>query len=254
MKNFERLKKLLSEGESFNYKNFAHMSKHGYPAAFRNEYTAWTLKVESIIDELTKKDSIEKKRLEEAKKITVVEYGEEKYLQYHSAYMGTLISTIDILSFNADYYTVNENKLINNDRIFIVHGQDDDLKHTTEIFIREIGLEPIVLHRQLDKGQTIIEKFENNSDVGYAIVLLTPDDICINNGNQEYRARQNVVYELGYFTGKLGRERVCCIYKENVILPTDISGVVYKKITKDITEKGYELIKELKALGYKTNV
>jgi len=151
-----------------------------------------------------------------------------------------------------------EEKKVSN-QIFIVHGHDQALKNDVEIFINNIGLDPIVLHRQPDEGLTIIEKLEKFTNVGYALVLLTPDDIGYSTGELqkkeedrivEYRARQNVLFEFGYLAGKLGRNRVCCIYKEKTTLPTDISGLLYKKVSTSMEDVGYSLIKELKAAGY----
>ncbi|MGC1120640.1 MAG: nucleotide-binding protein [Candidatus Methanofastidiosia archaeon] len=144
-------------------------------------------------------------------------------------------------------------------RVFIVHGHDLRLKDDLEIFLKNMGLEPVVLHRKPDEGQTIIEKLEKYSDVEYAYVLLTPDDIGYSvseakkleeRGKMEYRARQNVVFEFGYFVGKLGRGRVCCIYKEGVSLPSDVSGLLYKKVISSIEDIGLHLMKELRAAGY----
>lgn len=146
----------------------------------------------------------------------------------------------------------------NSKSVFIVHGHDIELKNDVEIFLREINLEPIVLHRELDEGLTIIEKFEKHSNVNYAIVLLTPDDIGFNAAevkkdeearNIEYRARQNVIFEFGYFVGKLTRSNVCCIYKENLRLPSDLDGLIYKKVDKSVQEVGMFLMKELKNAG-----
>ena len=145
------------------------------------------------------------------------------------------------------------------DKIFIVHGHDELLKNQLENFIKEIKLKPIVLHKEADEGLTVIEKFEKHSDVGFAFILLTPDDLGYpiqeekkleKNRKKESRARQNVIFEFGYFIGKLGRNRVCCLYKEGVQLPTDISGIIYKKIEKDVPEKGILIIKDLQAAGY----
>jgi predicted nucleotide-binding protein len=120
-------------------------------------------------------------------------------------------------------------------------------------------------------GRTIIEKLERESELpGYAFILLTPDDIgcerdqSINieqfaysdqklkdlNINFRYRARQNVIFELGYFLGLLGRERVCYLYKGDLELPSDISGIAYKRFTNRISEIAWEIRKELKAAGY----
>lgn len=145
-------------------------------------------------------------------------------------------------------------------KVFVVHGHDYVLKVDLEIFLRDIGLKPIVLHRQPDGGLTIIEKIEKYSNVRYGFVLITPDDLGYSveefrkEGKDvriEYRARQNVIFELGYLLGKLGRNRICCVYKEGVTLPTDISGLLYKEVKTSIEEIGYSLMKELKEAGYK---
>jgi predicted nucleotide-binding protein len=141
-----------------------------------------------------------------------------------------------------------------------VHGHDDELKNETEFFIRSIGLLPIVLHRQVDSGNTIIKKFELHSDVGFAIILLTPDEIAyIKDHDQledsqrvkESRARPNVIFEFGYFVGKLERKRVCCVLKGEVAFPSDLHGLIYKKVVKSLDEIGMFLLRELKAAGYK---
>lgn len=144
-------------------------------------------------------------------------------------------------------------------KVFVVHGHDEIAKTNLEVFLHEIGLEPVVLHRQADEGLTIIEKFEKHSDVGYAFILLTPDEIAYikaddikddNERQKEYRARPNVIFEFGYFVGKLGRSRVCCLYTGDVSLPSDLSGMIYKKFTNSIEEVAYSIIKDLKASGY----
>ncbi len=114
--------------------------------------------------------------------------------------------------------------------IFIVHGQDEAAKQSVARFLEKLELNPIILHEKPDKGRTLIEKFEDYSGVCFAIILLTPDDIGYPKDKPEYaksRARQNVIFELGYFIGKLGRENVCALYKEGVELPSDIQGVLY---------------------------
>ena len=119
--------------------------------------------------------------------------------------------------------------------------------------LTRLGLEPIVLQERPNQGKTIIEKFEANSEnVGYAVVLLTPDDVGKANGEAgepKPRARQNVVMELGYFIGALGRERVCALKKAEVEIPSDIHGVAWV----DLDDAGawkLDLCKELKAAGY----
>jgi predicted nucleotide-binding protein len=152
-----------------------------------------------------------------------------------------------------------------NNKVFVVHGHDTELKNDIDIFLRDIGLEPIILHRQADEGLTIIEKFEKHSEVSYAFILLTPDDVGMTvsayekqgkdkDKEVELRARQNVIFEFGYFAAKLGRRNVCCIYKDGVTLPNDIAGLLYKKVTESIDSIGYEIIKELRAIGLKIEV
>ena len=132
-------------------------------------------------------------------------------------------------------------------------------KTNLEVFLGEIGLEPIVLHRKADQGLTLIEKFEKHSDVGYAFILLTPDEVAYlaseegkadTERHKEFRARPNVIFEFGYFVGKLGRSRVCCLYTGDVTLPSDLGGVIYKEYHKHIKEVAYDITKELKAAGY----
>ena len=115
--------------------------------------------------------------------------------------------------------------------IFIVHGQDEAAKYEVARFIEQLALHPIILHEKPDKGRTIIEKFEDHSDVGFAVVLLTPDDIGYPEGlhtDAKPRPRQNVMLELGFFLGKLGRNRVCALQKGEIEIPTDYAGVLYK--------------------------
>jgi len=106
------------------------------------------------------------------------------------------------------------------------------------------------LHEQPNRGQTIIEKFERYSDVGFAVVLLTPDDLGASMEDKDHlkpRARQNVVFELGFFCAKLGRSNVCALYKD-VELPSDISGVIFTSMDAAGVWR-YKLASELAAAG-----
>ena len=125
---------------------------------------------------------------------------------------------------------VRENERTNTNEIFVIHGRDNEAKETVARFLQNLGLTPVILHEQPNQGRTIIEKFERNAQVGFAVALLTPDDVgALKNEekNLKLRARQNVVFELGYFLGRLGRERVCALTKGNVEIPSDYVGVVY---------------------------
>jgi predicted nucleotide-binding protein len=125
-------------------------------------------------------------------------------------------------------------RTIGSRRVFVVHGHDQARKESVARLLERLELEPIILHEQPNAGRTIIEKFEAVcADVGFAIVLLTPDDCggpARDNDRPEKlapRARQNVILELGYFVGKLGRKHVCPLYEEGTEIPSDFAGVVY---------------------------
>jgi len=118
-------------------------------------------------------------------------------------------------------------------RVFVVHGREEGAKETVARFISELGLEPIILHEQPNQGRTIIEKFEAHSAVDYAIVLFTPDDFGYPAGAPDKgrpRARQNVILELGFFLGALGRGRVCVLYSGDLEIPSDYEGVIYVQL------------------------
>jgi len=142
----------------------------------------------------------------------------------------------------------------NIDNVFIVHGHDVAVRQSVARVIEKLGLKPIILHEQPNNGKTIIEKFEKHSDVGFAIILMTNDDEGKSKSEIELknRARQNVILELGYFIGKLGRERVLPLHSEGVELPSDIHGLLYIPIDKADNWK-FAIVKELKSVGYKVD-
>jgi predicted nucleotide-binding protein len=134
-------------------------------------------------------------------------------------------------------------------KVFVVHGHDEAALQAVARFLEKIGLEVIVLREEPDQGRTIIEKFEDCADeVGFAVVLLTPDDIGGAAAAQAnaVRARQNVIFELGYFVSKLGRGRACLLRKGDVEIPSDLYGVIYTEMD---DKEGWKLrlVKELKA-------
>lgn len=136
-------------------------------------------------------------------------------------------------------------------KVFIVHGHDIAARESAARFLERIGIDVVILHEQANQGRTIIEKIVAHSDVGFAIVLLTPDDEGRSAGADrwECRARQNVLLELGYFIARLGRENVCALKKGNVEVPSDFAGVVWTAMDDNNSWKT-ELAKELKAAGY----
>ena len=145
--------------------------------------------------------------------------------------------------------------------VFIVHGRDYSPMKELKTMLEDFGLNSIVLHEQPSGSRTIVEKLEKYSDVGYAFVILTPEDVITELPfppplppfpplKFKYRARQNVVLEFGYFMGLLSRDRVCCLYKGNVELPSDMHGIVYIPFKESVNEVRDKIIKELKEAGY----
>ena len=143
-------------------------------------------------------------------------------------------------------------KIMDTSQVFIVHGHDNLARLEVANFIKSLGLKDIVLNEQASSGKTIIEKIEEYSDVGFAIVLYTPCDVGASQRQKDQlrsRARQNVVFEHGYLMAKIGRENVCALVKGDIEKPTDISGVVYIPMDEG---GGWKLavIKDLKKRGY----
>jgi predicted nucleotide-binding protein len=114
--------------------------------------------------------------------------------------------------------------------VFIVHGHDLEARVEVARFVERVGLNPIILEEQPDVGLTVIEKFERDAArAAAAIVLLTPDDVgsAKSAGTLNPRARQNVVFELGYFAARVGRGRVFALMRADVEIPSDYRGVIY---------------------------
>lgn len=123
-------------------------------------------------------------------------------------------------------------------RIFIVHGHDRVLLDDVRNFLAgDLRLpEPTILKETASLGSTLIEKIEREAlNIDLVIVLLTPDDHVVSSDGKmaSRRARQNVIFELGYFMGLLGREhgQIVILFKDDVEVPTDIQGVLMIDVT-----------------------
>lgn len=137
--------------------------------------------------------------------------------------------------------------------IFVVHGRDMAAVYDLEHYIQNVlGLgDPIILRDRASGGATVIEKFESEgAAVSLVFVVITPDDV----GNLEkdtsalaHRARQNVIFELGYFIGKLGRKsgRLILLANGVVELPSDIGGVILIEIGNGVEAAGEEIRREV---------
>jgi len=144
-----------------------------------------------------------------------------------------------------------------NRKVFVVHGHQHGARETVARYLEKLNLEPVILDEEPSRGRTIIEKFEDHSDVAFAVVLIIGDDIGGVKGSDPSklrpRARQNVILELGFFLGKLGRHRVCALYEPDVEMPSDFGGVGFVKFD---GEGNWRVLiaKELNASGLKVDM
>lgn len=166
--------------------------------------------------------------------------------------LGVLLRARSIVPFLREAPGVKPPLPKNTKKVFIVHGHDNALKNAVARLLSRVGLDPIILHEQPNKGRTIIEKFFDHSDVGFALVLLTPDDrggsVKEPPENYSLRARQNVILELGFFLGRLGRARVAVIYVDGVDVPSDYKGVLFLPYD-DAGSWETPLVKEIREAG-----
>lgn len=144
--------------------------------------------------------------------------------------------------------------VLDQSKVFIVHGRDDLAKISAARFVESLGLKAVILHEQVNGGNTIIEKIEEHTNVGFALVLYTPCDSGSLVGDKpKPRARQNVVFEHGYLISKLGRRNVCALVKDSTEVPNDISGVVYVPLD-DHGAWHLAVAKELRNAGYSVDM
>ena len=142
----------------------------------------------------------------------------------------------------------------NSNNVFIVHGHNNELKDKVAQTLEKLGLSPIILNEHND-SKTVIEKLEKYSDIGFAIILLTDEDFgkAKNEDNLNLRTSQNVILEMGYLIGRLGRERVYPLYTKGVELLTDFYGLLYTEIDTSENWK-IKMAIELNAAGYEIDV
>jgi predicted nucleotide-binding protein len=140
-------------------------------------------------------------------------------------------------------------------KVFVVHGHNHGMKEAVARFLERLGLDPVVLHEKPNAGRTIIEKFSDYAAVQFAVVLLTADDegkARGSDGPSSFRARQNVILELGYFLGRLGRARVCALYEPGVEIPSDYQGVLFVEMDKSDRWR-FDLVRELRGAGFEVD-
>jgi len=137
-------------------------------------------------------------------------------------------------------------------KVFIVHGHDEANLHKLRDLLKyRYKLDCIVMKWKAGQGRTLIEKFEQEAqDAGFAFILMTPDDLVKVEGKDEYaQARPNVIFELGWFYGKLKRDRVCILFKKGTKIHSDLDGISRIEFNESVEDKVLEIEKELKAAG-----
>jgi len=233
--DINQIKKLISEGEKFTLNNFCYPGNRRttHCGADKPEWVTWKTRSYNIIIDTSAPQSPATELANQAINTPTRGYLYATFQRLKEKMLKALKLTME--SLKEDSFgelkkpSSKKSTSIFSNKIFVVHGHDTTLKTEVENFLNDIGLDPIILHKKPDEGQTIIEKFLKHSETGYAIILATPDDVVIGSGpsvnkikKEEGRARQNVILEWGFFIGKLGRNRVCCIYKEGTVLLSSV--------------------------------
>lgn len=169
--------------------------------------------------------------------------------------LNTMLEDLKLFDSGDSTNDAESPKAPSSNQIFIVHGHDEAMKQDVARTLMTLDLKPLILHEKPDKGRTVIEKFSDYSSVSFAVVLLSPDDLARARNEAsdllKPRARQNVVFELGFFIGKLGRENVLSLYRAETEfeMPSDYSGVLYTPY--DVSGSWrFKLVQELKSSGY----
>lgn len=229
----EKCESFICEVDGF-ISNFAH----------NESTTSWRDRVETFLCHSLGDDCAQTQEFKNVPYIPLFFSTETSQSVFDECYNKGLKSARRILKVIADevrdYFPGDDNQLISTvsksvssmttKDVFIVHGHDEVMLYKVKDFLKTLGLTPIVLREQANEGKTIIEKFEKvASAVGFAIVLLTADDVGRAKVEHDLknRARQNVVFELGYFTGKFGRSHIAALCDMGIETPGDIAGVVY---------------------------
>ena len=247
MSDYEKLKKLIDDTDELIKKDIT---------ALDSEFEVWNMKIELFISKKYGVESIEMEKFNNTVfylDIWEVDVSEE---EYHRDCVNYCRKGLKITKAILETYLeelIDEEKTeqqsepqapIDSSKIFIVHGHDGELKESVARIIEQQNIKPIILSEQANAGCTIIEKIENYSNVGCAICLFTADDVgrAKSETDDKPRARQNVVFEAGYFIGKLGRDHIVILADNGIEIPSDLAGVVYT----NTQNWQIDLLKELK--------
>ena len=182
---------------------------------------------------------------------------QERWVSRQQARLAILRSALEQLSWTVGETPATKHEVripeaeVDRKTVFLVHGRNDGAKETVARFLEKVGLKVTILHEQADAGKTIVEKFEHHSSVPFAVILATADDVGYTKGDATHpkpRARQNVILEMGYFLGKLGRKNVFVLVEDDIEIPSDYSGVLYTPFKPDGAWRS-KLARELQVAG-----
>jgi predicted nucleotide-binding protein len=257
----ESLTSLLSEGQallmSLNDQYLRDRSEprfdvHKFLDPFRRKTTDWVNRVSSVLKNGFP-SAVPSVTFENAKASPLLRAGTNVKWNTLYRYLESKVNALAEILKEADPRATVP--LISPRALFLVHGRSREWNETVDSFLGDQGWSTIILEDQPNLGATLIEKLETNSEVKTVVVLFTADDVgCLQadlkSRGLQPRARQNVVMELGFFFGKLGRDRVCLLREPEVEIPSDLSGIVYTEIEL-AEEAGWEdkLRRELLAMG-----
>lgn len=207
-------------------------------------YTTWKNKSIQLLKTISDDDTVK------SFSSCAIEFESKRH--YIPDYLDQMLGIL--IAFNSLPSQSPVNKSLGN-KVFVVHGHNKAIKERVARTLEKLGLKPIILHEQKDGGKTIIEKFESNcSDVNFAVILLSSDDKGKANSEKKYkgRARQNVIFEMGYFIGKLSRSHVFLLLEDGVERPSDLDGIIYTPMDDD-NHWEINLVRELKGCGYQVS-
>ncbi len=215
------------------------------------EFKVWKNQTERLIVKHCGAESIEHTQFKKIRFAPAMYSNVVVYDDSAKKFKNGLITAKGLLESFFEEWEVDTMSLIDSKptKVFVVHGHDELLKVQVARLVEQQGLDAVILSEKENEGKTIIEKIERHSDVGAAILLFTPDDSGKANADPDYktRARQNVVFEAGFFMGKLGREKTIMVVTDRDLeLPSDLHGVVY---TSDNNWQ-FSLIREMKVMGF----
>lgn len=225
------------------------------------EFKAWKIKALRFLSHTFGEDSTEVKAFKETKFAPGCVTTKTTRSEFVTVCVNGLKTTRAIFVDYLDEFkeekalkmSISDETISASKKVFIIHGHNEaKRRELKDLLENKFGLETIVLGEQPNQGLTIIEKFEKYASCcGYAFALFTPDDIIINGEEQYFQARPNVIFELGWFYSRLGRNRVCILDQasEKSEIFSDLHGVMRIQFNDAISDKYLEIEKELKSAG-----